>query len=165
MNSRFALAACHPPALPVPSSGTIVTNGKSDGRFGGRCGRATMGWGGRWRPLRRKDRSSVEGTHAGGLLGRLQAIVITSIGVGKLSATLLFVMAAGFVGLGACVEDTDSSAPGDAAVAQREECTLRVGACLNKCYKADLGPECTKCCQEAGAACDANKSYSFFKCY
>jgi hypothetical protein len=63
--------------------------------------------------------------------------------------------------LGGCTTDPDK---GDAGAAEREECTLRVQACMNKCNEADLGMSCKLWCRRNGLSCDADGGYSFYSC-
>ena len=59
---------------------------------------------------------------------------------------------------------SDGKERDDAGVAENDKCTLKVSACRNSCYEADLGRGCLNCCEENGKACDRNDDYSFFGC-
>jgi hypothetical protein len=50
------------------------------------------------------------------------------------------------------------------AAPQLEHCSLKVGACTNSCYKADLGLTCRLCCARNGRSCDAGGDYQFYAC-
>ena len=63
---------------------------------------------------------------------------------------------------GGCTTDPDLGV--DAGVAQSERCTLKVNACINSCYKADMGLACRMCCRRNGSQCDADAGYSFYSC-
>lgn len=52
----------------------------------------------------------------------------------------------------------------DAGVVELEKCTLRVSACRNTCYEADLGRACLSCCDQNVKACDRGEDYSFNDC-
>lgn len=52
----------------------------------------------------------------------------------------------------------------DAGVTEDEKCTLKVSACRNSCYEADLGWACLECCKQNGKACDRGENYSFYSC-
>jgi hypothetical protein len=67
-----------------------------------------------------------------------------------------------FGALGGCA--TTDDAIGKDAGAQRDDCTLRVSACINSCHKADLGLGCRLCCERNGLSCDNDGGYSFYKC-
>lgn len=43
-------------------------------------------------------------------------------------------------------------------------CERKAAACHHKCNVADMGPACTSCCAENGAACRADAGYSFYSC-
>lgn len=60
-----------------------------------------------------------------------------------------------------CTPDAER---GEADPAEREECTHKVSACVNKCYEADRGPVCKECCVRNGRACDVHGNYSFYSC-
>jgi len=79
----------------------------------------------------------------------------TALAIGMLVAM------GGLLGLPGC-----SDAPDDfnAEAEHRAKCGEKIGACVNRCNKADLGPDCRGCCREAGVACDEHKSYSFYSC-
>ncbi len=47
---------------------------------------------------------------------------------------------------------------------QREHCTLKVAACINTCYEADLGFKCKSCCDRNGISCDRGGDYAFLAC-
>jgi hypothetical protein len=64
--------------------------------------------------------------------------------------------------LGGCT--TNEPDRGDAGVPERDECTLRVRACINSCDKADLGIGCKACCRRNGISCDMGGNYSFYSC-
>jgi len=64
--------------------------------------------------------------------------------------------------IGGCTTDPDLGV--DAGVAQSERCTLKVNACINNCYKADMGLGCRMCCRSNGSQCDADAGYSFNSC-
>ena len=70
-----------------------------------------------------------------------------------------------FAIMGAVGGCTTNDAPsGDDGETQREECSRKVSACINHCYKSGLGPACTACCQRNGVACDMGESYGFYSC-
>ena len=52
----------------------------------------------------------------------------------------------------------------DSGVAEKERCTMKVSACRNTCYEADLGSGCLGCCKRNGDACDREDDYSFYEC-
>lgn len=54
---------------------------------------------------------------------------------------------------------------GDAGTIQEKaECTDKLSACRDKCYRADLGRKCTGCCEKAAESCDRSEGYSFNVC-
>lgn len=59
---------------------------------------------------------------------------------------------------------SDQDKKNDAGVDERDECTLKVSACRNTCYEADLGRACVSCCERNGKACDRHDDYSFYEC-
>ncbi|MDI1447369.1 hypothetical protein [Polyangium sp. 6x1] len=64
--------------------------------------------------------------------------------------------------LGGCTTP-DSPAGADGGV-QRDHCTLKVSACINSCYEADMGWACRRCCNNNGDSCDVGGDYSFSSC-
>jgi len=74
-----------------------------------------------------------------------------------------------FVVLGGCdnwrFSGADTGDKGDAGSTQEKaECTDKLAACRNKCYQADLGRPCTRCCEQNAEKCDRGESYSFNAC-
>ena len=77
-------------------------------------------------------------------------------------AIILLAAFATIGGLGGCA--TTEATTADDGGAQREDCTLKVTACVNRCYKAGFGPACRLCGQRAGRSCDEGGDYSFYAC-
>ena len=73
-----------------------------------------------------------------------------------------------FVVLGGCEWrpfGADTGDKGDAGTIQEKaECTDKLSACRNKCYQADIGWRCTRCCEQNAESCDRGESYSFNAC-
>ncbi len=89
--------------------------------------------------------------------------------VGKAkSVTLGLLLVACFNVLAACTwkpwGNDEKGDRGDAGGSEQEECTLKVSACRNTCYEADLGASCIECCARNGEACDEGRNYSFYSC-
>jgi len=80
----------------------------------------------------------------------------------SLSASVLLAALGLFGALGGCTT-VDRSGPGDAG-ALREACSLKVDACVNNCFKVDLGLGCRLCCESEGRSCDSREDYSFSSC-
>lgn len=59
---------------------------------------------------------------------------------------------------------SDKDRKNDSGVSEKEGCTLKVSACRNTCYEADLGSGCLACCKRNGDACDRDDDYSFYEC-
>lgn len=60
------------------------------------------------------------------------------------------------VGCSGANNDQDDSA--------NDTCSLKRAACLNSCYKADLGFGCTTCCRTNDISCRTGGNYNFQGC-
>jgi len=81
----------------------------------------------------------------------------------KITCTIILLATFATIGaLGGCTTTEGTTA--DDGEAQRDECTRKVTACVNRCYKAGFGPACRLCCQRAGRSCDEGGDYSFYSC-
>ena len=56
------------------------------------------------------------------------------------------------------------NAPNEDSGAQRQECTDKVSACIDRCNEIDLGLNCRLCCESNGRSCDVHQDYSFSSC-
>lgn len=85
----------------------------------------------------------------------------------KRKGTALLARFAFVVVLGGCTWKpwgSDNERKNDAGVVESDACTLKVSACRNTCYEADLGSGCLACCAENGQRCDEGNAYSFYRC-
>lgn len=78
----------------------------------------------------------------------------------KLAYRLAFILLCALVGVQGCMaaDSEKDNSP------ENEECNLKVGACLNNCYKGDRGQRCTQCCRQNGFSCRSGQGYKFYSC-